>query len=177
MKRYAGRNLVSIKVNTEGLLSWLCILHFAQCTTQGIKVPSENKVMGLAHRSLASPCQSFFPFPFRLIPWSAEAFWVHFPARASKTLSRRCSVPSAHWEGARCLCEQHKPRVRRFIGFLCKPRNISLLLSPLLAYRRLRTTRLQSIKGSQQGNTLEHCYLPFLKQTLLDSNIRYSLNL
>ena len=29
---------------------------------QGIKVPFENKVMGLAHRSLVSPCHSFFPF-------------------------------------------------------------------------------------------------------------------
>ena len=27
-----------------------------------IKVPFENKVVGLAHRSLVSPCHSFFPF-------------------------------------------------------------------------------------------------------------------
>ena len=30
---------------------------------QGIKVPFENKVMGLAHRSLVSPVVLFFPFP------------------------------------------------------------------------------------------------------------------
>ena len=72
---------------------------------------------------------------FRLIPWSAEALWVHFPARASKTLLRRHSVPSTHREGTWGLCEQSKPCVRGFIGFLCKPRNISLFISPLLSYQ------------------------------------------
>ena len=66
---------------------------------------------------------------FRLIPWSAEALWVHFPARASKTLSRRCSVTSPHREGAWGLHKQSKPHARGFIGFLRKPRNISLFLS------------------------------------------------
>ena len=46
-----------------GLTVWLCIFHFPLCTSQGIKVPFENKVMGLAHRSLVSPCHSFFLFP------------------------------------------------------------------------------------------------------------------
>ena len=46
-----------------GLTVWLWIFHFPLCTSQGIKVPFENKVMGLAHRSLVSPCHSFFPFP------------------------------------------------------------------------------------------------------------------
>ena len=75
------------------------------------------------------------PLFFRLIPRSAEALWVHFPAWASKTLSRRRSVPSPHRESAWGLREQNKPLVRDFIGFLCKPRNISLFLSPLLSYR------------------------------------------
>ena len=66
---------------------------------------------------------------FRLIPWSAEALWVHFPARASKTLSRRRSASSPHREGAWGLHEQSKSHVRGFTGFLCKPRNISLFLS------------------------------------------------
>ena len=74
---------------------------------------------------------SFFPslslFVFRLIPWSAEALWVHFLARASKTLLRRCSAPSPHREGAWGLCEQGL--CRGFTGFLCKPRNINLFLS------------------------------------------------
>ena len=42
---------------------WLCIFHFPLCTSQSIKAPFENKVMGLAHRSLVSLCCSFFPFP------------------------------------------------------------------------------------------------------------------
>ena len=41
---------------------WLCIFHFPLCTSQGIKVPFENKFMGLTHWSLVSPCRSFFPF-------------------------------------------------------------------------------------------------------------------
>ena len=42
--------------------------------------------------------------------------------------------------------------------------------------RAHHTLKLQ-IKKLKRGNTLEHCYLPFLKQTLLDSNIRYFLKL
>ena len=81
--------------------------------------------------------------------WSAEALWVHFPAQASKTLLRRHSVPSPHREGTWGLREQSKPHVRDFIGFLWKPRNISLFLNPLLSYRWLWTTRFWSIKGLQ----------------------------
>ena len=86
---------------------------------------------------------------FRLIPWSAEAHWAHSPARASKTLSRRRSMPSLPRQGTWCLREQCKPHTRGFIGFLHKPRNISLFLSPLLSYRWLQTTRFRSIKGPQ----------------------------
>ena len=38
------------------------IFHFPLCISQGIKVPFENKVRDLAHRSLVYPCHSFFPF-------------------------------------------------------------------------------------------------------------------
>ena len=96
---------------------------------------------------------SFFLFlslSLRLFFWSSEALWVHFPAQASKTLSRRRSAPSPHWEGAWGLCEQSKPHVRDFIGFLWKPRNISLFLNPLLSYRWLWTIRFWSIKRPQQ---------------------------
>ena len=89
------------------------------------------------------------PLFFRLIPWSAEALWVHFPARASKTLSRRCSAPSPHQEGAWGLCEQSKPRVGALLAF-CVNQGISASFYPLLSYRRLQTTRFQSIKGPQQ---------------------------
>ena len=37
-----------------------------------------------------------FSHSLRLFLWSTEAPWVHFPAQASKTLSRRDSVPSPH---------------------------------------------------------------------------------
>ena len=47
--------------------------------------------------------QSFGPCVFlslslslRRLLWSAEALWVHFPARASKTLLRRRSAPSLY---------------------------------------------------------------------------------
>ena len=83
---------------------------------------------------------------FRLILWSTEALWVHFPASASKTLSRRRSAPSPLREGNWSLGKQSQPHVRDFTGFLHKPRNISLFLSPLLSYHQLQTTRFWSIK-------------------------------
>ena len=121
----------------------------------------------------------FLSLSLRLFLWSSEALWVHFPARASKTLSRRCSVPSPYQEGAWGLHEQSKPHVRDFIGFLCKPRNISLFLSPLLSYHRLRTTRFRSIKGPQQFIILGSP-LPFpnvinlmkLRTSLFDSSVQ-----
>ena len=70
----------------------------------------------------------------RLFLWSAEVLWVQFPAWASKTLSRRHSGPLPHQQGAWGLREQSKLCARGFIGFLHKPRNISLFLSPLLSY-------------------------------------------
>ena len=86
--------------------------------------------------------------------WSAEAFWVHFPARGCKTLLRRHSAPSPPREGTWGLREQSKSCVRDFIGFLSKPRNINLFLSPLLSYHQLQTTRFQSIKGPQHSTIL-----------------------
>ena len=104
-----------------------------------------------APSELWSPCLSFslsLPLFFRLIPWSTEALWVHFPARASKTLSRRRSAPSPHREGAWGLREQSKPRVGALLAF-CVNQGISASFSPLLSYRRLWTTRFRSIKGPQ----------------------------
>ena len=110
----------------------------------------------------------FLSLFFRLIHWSTEALWVHFPAQASKTLSRRCSAPSPHREGTWGLCEQSKPCARGFIGFLCKPRNISLFLSPLLSYQS--TPDHQSIKGPQHPlswwchPTISSSVIPFSSQ-------------
>ena len=44
-----------------------------------------------------------FSFSLWLIPWSAEARWAHFLAWASKTLSRRRTVPSPTPKGTWCL--------------------------------------------------------------------------
>ena len=83
--------------------------------------------MGLAHRSLVSPCRSFsFLFLFRLIPWTAGALCIHFPAWASKTHSRRClsGEPSAIWEGACSLLEQSKSCAGALLAF-CVNQGIS----------------------------------------------------
>ena len=89
------------------------------------------------------------PLFFRLIPWSAEALWVHFPARASKTPLRRCSVPSPHREGTWGLWEQSKPCAGALLAF-CVNQGISASFSLLLFYHWLQLTRFQSIKGLQQ---------------------------
>ena len=93
--------------------------------------------MGLARRSLVTPCPflSFFlslTLFFRLIPWSIEALCVHLSAQASKTQMGRCSASSLPRETGKALVAS----VNRtsllswgFIGFLCKPGNISLFLS------------------------------------------------
>ena len=91
---------------------------------------------------------SFF-FSIRLFLWSTEALWIHFSAQASKTLLRRRCVPSPHREGAWGLHELSEPRARGFLGFLRKPRNISLFLSFTFLSLTL-TTRFPSIKGPQQ---------------------------
>ena len=85
--------------------------------------------MGLAHRNLVSPCRSFsFLFLFRLIPWSAGALCVHFPAWASKTHSRRCPGWGTFSYSRGRLQPMWTEQVLcwGFIGFLRKPRNISL---------------------------------------------------
>ena len=67
---------------------------------------------------------------FRLIPWSAEALWVHFPTGASKTLLRMRSAPSPHREGAWGLREQSKSRSGALLVF-CVNQGISASFSLL----------------------------------------------
>ena len=85
----------------------------------------------LLHQSLGPHVFPSFllSLSFRLILWSTGTRCAHSPAQASKTLLRRRTVPSPPREGARCLHERRKPCIKDFIGFLCKPRNISLFLS------------------------------------------------
>ena len=151
---------------------------------------TENNYSIYAHTMLIKTHllhQSFGPVSFflflslslSLFLWSSETLWVHFPAQASKNLLRRRSVPSPHWEDAWGLREQSKPRVRDFIGFLCKPRNISLFLNPLLSYHWLWTIRFWSFKGPQQFIILGSP-LPFpnvinlmkLRTSLFDSSVQ-----
>ena len=87
----------------------------------------------LFHQSLgACVFLSFFlslSLSLRLILWSIETRRADSPAWASKTLSRRHTVPS--WppqEGAWCLHERRKLCVKSFIVFLLKPKNINLFL-------------------------------------------------
>ena len=83
-----------------GLSLYDCIFHFSLCTSKGIKVPFENKVMGLTHRSLVSPCCSFFPFPsfspfslffslcssFRMTPWNTRALLAFYVNQGRSSL-------------------------------------------------------------------------------------------
>ena len=103
----------------------------------------------LLHQSFGPLVLLSFSLSLRLFLWSTEVLCVHFPARASKTLSRRCSVPSPHWEGAWGLHEQCKPRAGALLAF-CVKQGISASFSPLLSYHWLWTTRFRSIKGPQQ---------------------------
>ena len=103
--------------------------------------------------SLSFPLSLSLPLFFRLIPWSAEALWVHFPAWASKTLSRRRPVPLPHQEGAWGLREQSKPHAGALLAF-CINQGISASFSLLyFLIGRLRTTRFWSIKGPQHSLT------------------------
>ena len=62
------------------------------------------------------PCLAFF-LSLRLFLWSTEVLWIHFPAWASKTLSRRRSAPSPRREGTWGLREQSKPRAGALLPF------------------------------------------------------------
>ena len=90
--------------------------------------------MDHAHWSLVTPCLSFFPSPltlfFMLIPWGTEAFCIHFPAWASKIwVERRLSL---HFFGRPGGCLLPSWTLSwGIIGFLCKPRNISLFPSSI----------------------------------------------
>ena len=69
-------------------------------------------------------------FSLRLFLWSTEVLCVYFPAWASKTLSRRHSVPSPHQEGAWGLHEQNKPPAGALLAF-CVNQGISASFSLL----------------------------------------------
>ena len=119
---------------------WLCIFHFPLCTSKGIKDPFENKNNVPRLKKLGHPVFFFFLFFslllsfFRLIPWNIEAPCVHLSAWVSKTWTGRRSVSSLPWEtGKAPVASVNRANFlsQSFIGFLCKPRNISLFLSSI----------------------------------------------
>ena len=97
--------------------------------------------MDLTWRSLVTPCFSFFSvflsyFLFQADPWSIEAPCVHLSARVSKTWTGRRSASSLPWEtGKAPVASVNRANFlsRSFIGFLCKPKNISLFLSSIFS--------------------------------------------
>ena len=118
-------------LNKDQRLLTLCdftppIILYAQL--QVYKFPMKIKLRALLKAWSPHVILSCFLFLFRLIPWSAGALCVHFPAWASKTHSRRC----LRW----CTFSYLRGRLQTtwteqvlcwgFISFLCKPRNISL---------------------------------------------------
>ena len=84
----------------------LYIFHFPLCTSQGIKVPFENKVMDLAHQSLVSPCHSFF-FPL-------------FPPFLSLFFFQDDSLEHRSFIGFLCSSKKIKP-----YSLLCYPYRLS----------------------------------------------------
>ena len=106
--------------------------------------------MGLAHWWLVSPCQSFFLIsPFLSLFFFQDDSLGHRGSLSSLFLpglrrpDREGTLrlhqgegalrPNPIWKGACGLCEQNKFCVRNFIGFLCKPRKIKPIFSPLLS--------------------------------------------
>ena len=94
--------------------------------------------MGLAHRSLVSPCHSFFPFlsfslssSFRMIPWGTGALWVHFFAWASKTRSgRRPASSSGRGRPASSPHQEGPCGLHEWSKFYVNQGRSSLFLSP-----------------------------------------------
>ena len=95
-----------------------------------------------------------FSLFLRLFHWSTEALWVHFPAWASKTLSRRRSVPSPHWEAPEASVNRASPMPGALLAFYVN-QGISAFFSLLyFLIGWLWTTRSRSIKGPQQRRVL-----------------------
>ena len=87
----------------------------------------------------------------QLIPWSTETHLAHSPTQASKTLSRRCPVPSPPTleRAPGALVRDANPVSRTLLVF-CVSQGVSASFSLSLSYHRLQTARSRSIKGPQQ---------------------------
>ena len=87
--------------------SGIVIFIFAENNHLVIFIFAENNHLVKQYICPRHPCwlnSLSLSLSFWLIPWNAEAHWAHSLAPASKTLSKRCTVPSPTQEGAWCLC-------------------------------------------------------------------------
>ena len=117
--------------------------------TMLIKIPLLHQSFG-SHVLLSFSFSLSLSLSLRLFLWSTEVLCVYFPAWASKTLSRRHSVPSPHQEGTWGLCEQSKPCAGALLAFWVN-QGISASFSLLyFLIGQLHTTTFWSIKGPQQ---------------------------
>ena len=104
----------------------------------------------------------------RLIHWSAETRLAHSPARVSKTLWRRCPVPSPRLERAPGAFVRDASPVSRTLLVFCVNQGVSASFSLSLSYRHLRTARSWSIKGPQQPaqNNMQLCIFQRIRKFL-----------
>ena len=91
-----------------------------------------------------------FSLSLRLFFWSTEALWIHFPARASKTLSRKHSALPPIERAPEVFVNRASPVSGTLLVF-CVNQGISASFSLLyFLIGQLWTTRFRYIKGPQQ---------------------------
>ena len=121
---------------------------------------------------------------FRLISWSTEAPCVHLSTWVSKTWTGRRSVSSLPRETGRApvaSVNRANSLSRGLIGFLCKPRNISLFLSsiflsttffPYLSLNHLPTPFLLQFPLDPAGAGPQHLGMPVIRQFEQHSSVQ-----
>ena len=109
-----------------------------------------------------------FSLSLWLIPWSTETRLAHSPSRASKTLSRRCPVPSPHLKRTPGAFVRDASPVSRTLLVFCVNQGVSASFSLSLSCRHLRTARSWSIKGPQQPaqNNMQLCIFQRIRKFL-----------
>ena len=99
----------------------------------------------LLHQSLGPRIFLSFSLSLRLIPWSTETGLAHFPARASKTLLRRCPMPTSPLKRAPSAFVRDASPVSRTLLVFCLNQGVSASFSLSLSYCCFWTTRSWSI--------------------------------
>ena len=120
----------------------------------------------LTEKSLKHLCsmKAWVPVSFslalslQLIPWSTETRLAHSTVWASKTLSRRCPVPSPCLERVPSTFMRDASPVLRTLLVFCINQGVSASFSLSLSYRRLQTARSRSIKGPQHFTLIKRLF-------------------